>query len=153
MQLYLCSPHVTSWHAQEQPYTCLFSYQLLIYHFIICKVGISSFLPLSFNILSLTIWSKTQVSLQRFRPPPKTSELPLPAPAHNVDVVVAYSPDTSIPHRSAKDHPTRIPADSLSIFSLQFVLICPGVTEKPFFSELLNKALQVYNSLQGPNAS
>jgi len=41
-------------------YTCLFSYQL--YHFIIYNVCISNYAPLFFNKLSLTSWSKTQVS-------------------------------------------------------------------------------------------
>ena len=72
-------------------------------------------------------------SLQCFRLPPKSSEVTLPAPAHNVDVQVAYSPDTSIQHGSEKYRPTRNPADSLSVVSLRFVLICSGVTEKSHF--------------------
>jgi hypothetical protein len=70
-------------------------------------------------------------SLQCFWLPPKTSEVPLPAPAHNVDVEVAYSPDTSIPHGREKYRPTRNPADSLSVVSLRFVLICSGGKKKP----------------------
>ena len=72
-------------------------------------------------------------SLQCFWFPPKTSEVPLRAPAHKVDVEVAYSPDTSIPHASEKYRPTRNPADSLSVVSLRFVLICSGVTQKSHF--------------------
>jgi hypothetical protein len=47
---------------KEQLYTCLFSYQVLIYHSIIYNVYISNYVPLFFNKLSLTSWSKTQVS-------------------------------------------------------------------------------------------
>ena len=71
--------------------------------------------------------------LQRFRLPPKTSEVPLTTPAHNVDVEVAYSPDTSISDGSEKYRHARDPADSLSVVSLRFALICSGVTEKSHF--------------------
>jgi hypothetical protein len=61
--------------------------------------------------------------LKCFRLSSKTSEMRLFSPAHNVDVEVAYSPDTSIPHGSKQYRPMRNLAGSLSVVSPQFALI------------------------------
>jgi hypothetical protein len=133
-----------------QLYTCLFSYQLLVYHFIMWNVRISNYVPLFFNILSLTRWSKTQVS---------TMLSAFAEDIRNVSSRITPKKGLLTPLTPAY----RTGANSIALrefWPVHWVsFLCGSCSllwryrKITFFSELFNKALQVYNSLRSPNAS